>query len=140
MANADPTKGAVRWGNGMNGAQQAIKDGVQRVTESPMAKAAQNLDKAARNYQQAVSSGRMAAKLNATPLATRQQSMVTTGIERIASGVRKGQQKYQDFATKFYPVMNQASQQVAQMPNNSLADAAAKCMVVWQAAKAFAGK
>lgn len=59
---------ADAWATGMASAGPAYTAGTSAVTESPMAKAAQNLDKYLANTSAAVSSGRMAAALNASTI------------------------------------------------------------------------
>lgn len=136
----DPTIAAAKWAANLARSADAIRAGVNAVTEAPTAKAARNLDKAAANYQEAISSGRMARALGQVTLQDWQQSMLTTGLGRIQSGAQKGQSKYARFATAFYPAMDAASKQAQAMPKNTLEDSLARVRVVLEAARRFAGK
>lgn len=70
--------------------------GVNAVTESPMAKAADNLDKAAENYRLAVSSGRMKKRLLAVSLPDWQAKTVAKS-GRIPEGVEAARDRIADF-------------------------------------------
>lgn len=70
--------------------------GVAAVSESPTAKAAENLDKAADNYRLAVTSGRMAKRLKAVSLeGWKSATLAKSG--RIAGGVEAAAGKIEDF-------------------------------------------
>lgn len=99
----------AKWKSGMQSAGPAYTAGTAAVTESPMAKAAQNLDKAAANYQRAISSGRMAAALNATPLAT-WKAGCQRGAANFATGVAKGEQKVAANFQRMVPIYDQMKQ------------------------------
>jgi len=136
----DPTLSAQKWASNLTRSADAIRAGVNSVTEAPTAKAARSLDKALQNYQDAITSGRMGRALTAVTLQDWQQAMLTTGLARIQSGAQKGQGKYAQFAQAFYPVMDQASKQVQSMPKNTIEDSLARVRVVMEAARRFAGK
>lgn len=131
---ADAASGASRWASGMNNSLQKIKDGVNRVTVAPGQLAAAAAQKAAANYADAINSGRWAAAVGSVPLEQWKQAMNTTGAQRIASGVAKGQPKYQAFANSFYPVITAAGQSARQMPNNSIEDGLNRVRAVVMAA------
>jgi hypothetical protein len=70
--------------------------GVNAVTISPTAQAAEQLDKAAENYRAAVTSGRMAKRLKAVTLeGWRAKTLAKSG--RIAEGVEAARNRIQDF-------------------------------------------
>lgn len=111
---------ATRWANGMSGSADKIKQGVQGVTESPTAKAAQSLDRMLAGIQRAIQSGKMAAKLNAVTLAAWQQAMIDKGVLRVASGATAAKPKFQAFMQEFLPYLEQGRQQLASMPRGDL--------------------
>lgn len=136
----DPTLAAQKWAANLTRSADAIRAGVNSVTEAPTAKAARSLDKALTNYAESINSGRTARALGNVTLQDWQQAMLTTGLARIQSGAQKGQSKYQKFATAFFPVMDQASKTAQAMPKNTLEDSLARVRVVMEAARRFAGK
>lgn len=140
MAMKQPSVGANKWATNLAGSSEAIKAGVNSVTESPTAKAAQNLDKAAANYQEAVSSGRMAAKLNAVSTQDWKTSMIDKGLPRIQQGAQQGKANYLKFANSFYPVAAEASQLAKSMPNNNVEEGLNRVRAVVTKFKQWAGK
>lgn len=120
MAAKNPTTGANKWATNLAGSTEAIKAGVNAVTESPTAKAAQNLDKAAARYNEAVTSGRMAQKLNAVSTQDWKTAMIEKGLPRVQQGANQGKANYLKFANAFYPIAAEASREAKAMPNNNI--------------------
>lgn len=112
-----PQQIAQRWSTGIAGAGQAYKDGIQGVTENPMAKAAANLDKAAARYQDAVSSGRMAASLNAVPVAF-WKTQCSNGASKLTSSGTKGAPKMEKFAKNATPIWQGMKAAAASAPDD----------------------
>ena len=113
MARKTAAQMAANWVKGMQSpaAAQNYKDAMAALTVNPMELAAQNLDKGATNYQQAVSSGRMAAKLRGVSMST-YKAACAQGASRLASGATKGAAKQAAAAQRLQPVydaMKQAS-------------------------------
>jgi glycerol kinase len=121
-----PQQGAAKWAANTSNAMQAFKDGVNSVTVSPMAKAAQALDRYLSGVQQAVSSGKMAAALNAGTVDTWKQAMLTKGAARISGGVQAATPKMVAFNTVWYPYEQALSDRIAGMPKGSVADSQAR--------------
>lgn len=109
-----------KWQERMAGAQQAYIDGVGRVTESPMAKAATQGQKAVQNYSNAINSGSWANALNNVTLEEwRQQCKI--GAAKFATGAQKGLKKYTRFANNAPPVwaaMRAAAKAAGGTPQN----------------------
>jgi hypothetical protein len=123
MPKVNPQEGAAKWAKRTKNATQEVKDGVNRVSESPMAKAAQALDKALQNYMRAIESGKMEAGLNRVTLQQWKDAMVNIGIGRIAAGVdNKGTGKMQQFAQEFYPFLERVQGEIDAMPSTTLED------------------
>lgn len=140
MAMKNPQTSAQKWASNLAGAAESIKAGVNAVTESPTAKAAQNLEKASANYQEAVTSGRMANKLNAVTLPDWKNAMIAKGVPRIQQGATQGKSNYEKFAAKFYPVAQAASDAAKAMPNNNIEEGLARVREVVKRFKQYAGK
>ena len=113
---------ADNWRTGLTSSVQKIKDGIGRVTESPMAKAAQNQDKWVAGIQKAAQSGRWANSLNQVDLQTWKTVTAQKVGERLAGGAQAAVPKVQKFAQYLIPAVNAASQQIDGMPKLTLQD------------------
>lgn len=128
---------AAKWVQNTSGAANAMKAGVQAVTVSPTSVAAQHLDRYQAGVMQAVSSGKMAAALNAVSLADWQNAMLTKGISRVPQGVQAAQGKMQAFLDKWLPYQDGLRQRIASMPKGTLADSQARANFAIQYNAAF---
>jgi hypothetical protein len=137
MATMSPQEYAAAWAAGIAKAGPKYQKNTQAVTESPMQKAAMKLDKAAANYQAAVSSGRMAAALNAVPLGD-WKAACAIGASKLASSGAKGSPKMVRAAAVLIPAWAQAKAAAAAAPDDPVAKFAA-ALAVMQATKG-AGK
>ena len=111
---------------GSQSAINAYKDGVSRVTEAPTVKAAAKLDKYMAGVQAAYDSGKTRDSLLNSPLELYRNNALNVGAARIATGVKKGQQKMTAFAQAFVPFLQSAQAANAQMPDTTLEDRIAK--------------
>lgn len=117
------------WQKGMAGAGPAYQAGTQAVQESPMAKAATKLDKAAQNYMEAVSSGRMAAALLSVPLST-WKAQCAAGASKLTSGAAKGLNKYQAGIQALQPVYAAMRDAADSAPDDPIAKSNAALQVM----------
>lgn len=112
-----------KWARNTAAAGEAMKQGIQGVTESPNAKAADAQDKYAANVQAAVSSGRYAAGNRAVSLSDWKTAAETKGVPNMQNGVRnisgRAKRNMQDQLNYAQTV----AQQIAGMPNTTEADA-----------------
>jgi hypothetical protein len=120
MARMDPTSATAKWVNNLSNSTQAITDGVNSVTTAPGQAAARQVQTWLARVQ--ASAQKWATNTAAVTLQDWQQSMITTGIPRIASGAQAKQGKYQAFATKFFPYLQTGVAQVKAMPKVTLQD------------------
>lgn len=111
MARKTAAQMAANWVAGMQSPQAATnyKNAMAALTVNPMQLAAQNLDKASANYQQAVTSGRMATALNNVSMAA-YKAACATGASRLASGAAKGAPKQAAAAARLQPIYDQMKQ------------------------------
>lgn len=116
----DPTSATAKWVNNLSNSTQAITDGVNSVTTAPGQAAARQVQTWLARVQ--ASAQKWATNTAAVSLQDWQQSMITTGIPRIASGAQAKQGKYQAFATKFFPYLQTGVSQVKAMPKVTLQD------------------
>ncbi len=120
---------------------QRYKEGVQGVTESPMAKAA-SVDATQRylnGIQNAVSSGKRQAALNAVPLQRWKDNAANKGAQRLASGAQAASDKIRQHFVKWTPIYNQVSDTVRAMPKGGLANAQARANAAIQMLMQAAG-
>lgn len=120
MARMDPTSATAKWVNNLSNSTQAITDGVNSVQTAPGQAAARQVQTWLARVQ--ASAQKWATNTAAVSLQDWQQSMITTGIPRIASGAQAKQGKYQAFATKFFPYLQTGVSQVKAMPKVTLQD------------------
>lgn len=128
---------------GMNGAQQAYKDGISRYNGNPMAAAA-TPDAMAR-YQagvnDSVSSGRRAAALNNADPAAWKSNAMTFGAPALATGAKKAEAKQRKKMSSAPALWQAQRDTVAAMPQgHDVGSATARVSAAMQLAKAHFGK
>ena len=102
------------------------KKNVARVTESPTAKAARNLDKAKAGFIQAVDSGRMAAGLNAVSTQQWITQTVTKGGANYGTGMAASRPKMTAGLSAFRPKFQQVLDEIDAMPTDTIEQRAEK--------------
>lgn len=127
---------AAKWSQNTSAAQQSYKDGVNAVQVAPTQVAAQHLDRYINGVNAAVSSGKMAAKLNAVTLDQWKTAAVNKGAPRIALGVQNAVGKFTTFMDKWLPYQEQLKAKIASMPKGGVAEAQARsaAAIAWNAA------
>lgn len=113
---------AERWGSALKNSTEKIVAGVNRVTESPTAKAADNLNKALTNYTKAITSGKTARKLRAVTLEAWKKATAEKSPQRISAGVDGAMDKMQAFGSKLIPYLNNLQEQLKSKPSVTLED------------------
>lgn len=140
--NVDASQMTAAWVQGMGQASAKYTAGINKVTESPMAKAA-TAEATARyldGVQRSVSSGKRERSLMNSPLSTWKQNATSIGAARLMDGARKGQPKYNAAAQKWAPVLANASQAAAAVTGpKSMATAMAKVQANLSVIMAAAG-
>lgn len=122
MAKLDPGAAAAKWRQRISNSVQAVKDGVNAVTESPMEKAAQAKDRYVAGVMRAAESGRYEDGLRSVSLATWKKLTADKGAGRIATGAQEAETKMRDFYQQFLPFAAQVSAEVQAMPKGSIED------------------
>jgi hypothetical protein len=120
MARLDPSSATAKWVSNLSNATQHITDGVNAVTTAPGVAAARQQQTWLARIQ--ASAQKWATNVAAVSLQDWQQSMIQTGIPRIAQGAQAKQGKYQAFATKFFPYLQTGVNTVRAMPKVTLQD------------------
>ena len=110
----------------LSGSVEQIRIGVDRVTESPMEKAAANVDGYLAGVQRAVTNGKFQAGLRRVSLEEWKEKFKTKGIPRIASGAQASRGKLVKFYDEFFPFLDSAQREVNAMPKVTLEDSIAR--------------
>ena len=122
MAQKDPTAVSNKWSQNLSNSTNSIRDGVTAVTVAPGQAAAAAQATMRQRLLDAIDSGKWAAAVSNVSLASWKNSMLTTGLTRIADGARKGQPKMQTFLAQFLPFVANVQAQIKSMPNATQAD------------------
>lgn len=135
----------ANWQKGMQNPAtvQKYKDGINGTQVNPMALAASATaqQKYLNNTSSAVSSGRMAAKLNSVPMEFWKSQAVNIGANNLTMGANKGLSKATAFFNRFAAVYQQASDAAKAIPNDgSEAAISARVLAAIRVMKQAAGK
>jgi hypothetical protein len=117
-----PEEFAEKHARRLKAAVEDIRAGVERVTESPTAKAAAKQDKMIARLQEAVSSGKWAARLKAVPLEDWKSKTIEKGLGRIAAGIDAAHDKQVKFAGQLLPYEQDLLGKLEKMPDLTLED------------------
>ena len=110
----------------LKNAVEDIRVGVGRVTESPTAKAAMKQDKMLSRLQEAVTSGKWAARLRAVPLEEWKAATIDKGINRIAAGIDAAHDKQVRFAAQLLAFEGTLQAVIDKMPDLTLEDSVSR--------------
>jgi len=126
MAKLTPQEFQEKHARRLKGAVEDIRAGVNRVSESPTAKAAAKQSTMLQNLTEAVNSGKWASRLKSVSTEDWKSATLDKGLNRIASGIDGAQQKVVDFASQLLPFQDTLSGQVSKMPDLTLEDSIAR--------------
>lgn len=130
MAKLTPEEFADKHNRNMKNAVEDIRRGVERVTESPMKKAAAKKDKYLAGVQKAVQDGKYERGLNSVPLDEWKDKMINKGINRIAAGVDESRAKVEKFAAQLNSFQDGLKAEVGRLPDATPEDRINKA-VAW---------
>lgn len=137
MASSMPSVQQIvdKWKMNTSGATAAYTQGIDRVQVAPGQLAAAKKQK----YVQGViaSQDKWAANVAAVPLSTWANLAKTKGAANLATGVNAATPKVTAFWNKFRPVLDQARQQVNQMPTDTYEQRVAKSRAMQDALHQF---
>jgi len=117
-----PEEYADKQARRLKAATEDIRRGVQRVTESPTAKAAAAKDKMIARLVESVNSGKWEAGLKRVTLEDWKSKMLEKGINRIAAGIDAAKPKVVAFATELLAFEDTLLSKVDAMPDLTLED------------------
>jgi hypothetical protein len=122
MARVTASEFAEKWARRTSAATPDYVRGVERVTESPGAKAAASADLMRARVNEAIDSGKWQRNVGAVSLQEWKRAASEKGAQRIAAGVQGASSKMNTFATQVLPFIDNVRQQVDSMPKTSLED------------------
>jgi len=106
----------------LKGAIEDVRSGVEKVTESPTAKAAAKQTKMLQNLQQSVSSGKWANGLKRVSLEEWKQKTLSKGLGRIAAGVDEAHDKMVEFGGQLLAYESGLKDKIDKMPDLTVED------------------
>lgn len=130
-----------KWVQGAStAANGAYKEGVQGVTVSPTAKAAQAVDRYAAGCSRAASDGSYVNGCNKVTLADWQQATTTKGVANYTRGVNDSKEKMRRHIQSSMPFWAQVSEMAKSMPKGDLESGINRVRAVCLAMKTQYGK
>lgn len=130
MAKVSASEFADKWASRLSGATDEIRRGVERVTESPMAKAAQKKAKWVARMTDPKTQEKWAANTGAVTLEEWKRALLDIGLGRISGGTTKAKPKMQRFAEALLAYQDSVAAKVRAMPDVTLEDSKAR-MIAW---------
>ena len=106
----------------LKGAVEDMRTGVERVTESPTAKAAKAADKMKARIVASIDNGKWAAGLNRVSLDEWKSKMLTKGVNRVAQGIDEASGKVEAFYADLLPHIDRGKEKFAKMNDVTLED------------------
>ena len=111
-----------KWARRSKAATQDVRQGIERVTEAPGVKAAQNADRMAEGIMQAINSGKWQRAVAGVSLEAWKRKTIEVGIPRIASGVDASLDKNRAKIDQLLQDVAAAQVEVDRMPSTSFQD------------------
>lgn len=137
MAKRSPDQVADKLIRNLSNATEEVRAGVEAVDKSPTEMAAQRLDIAARNFQAAVQSGKMARRLRAVSLDDWKAKTVAK-IGRIPEGIEASRDKLVKFHGQLQSHQSQIDRELQQIgPAKTLDDSIRRMTVQVRGMSAF---
>lgn len=133
MANkvkVTPEQFAARWGTGLKGSIERIREGVERVAVAPGEAAAAAVDKWHSSISSATTRDKWARRVAAVSLPDWQRAMLQKGVNRISDGVDNATPKMVQYGTALIEHQNRLLTQLDQLPNVTLEDSIRR-MTTW---------
>lgn len=137
MALPTAAEAAKNWADGLSQATAKIGRGIDRVTDSPMEKAAASQDLWAMRTAEAARNGKFAKGLRRVPLQSWKDAAKKKGLPRIAGGAAEAQPKMQAFLTEFLPHVAAVQAQVNAIPKGGIEASKARMLANMEGMAAF---
>ena len=117
-----PEEFAEKHARRLKASIEDIRLGVERVSESPTAKAAAKQTKMLQNLTQAVQSGKWASRLNSVSLDEWKAKTINKGMGRVAAGIDEAHDKQVKFAAQLLSFEGTLKTSVDKMPDLTIED------------------
>jgi len=122
MAKLTPAQFQEKHARRLKASVEDVRQGIDRVTESPTEKAAAKQDKMLTNLTAAVNNGKWAAGLKRVTLEQWKKQTRDVGVNRIAAGIDAAKDKVVAFAEDLLPHIDRGQAKLAGMPDTTLDD------------------
>jgi len=122
MAKLTPQEFQEKHARRLKGSVEDVRRGIDRVTESPTAKAAAKQDKMLTNLTASVNSGKWAAGLKRVSLEEWKKKTRDVGVNRIAAGIDAAASKVVAFAEDLLPHIERGQDKIKGMSDVTLDD------------------
>jgi len=122
MAKLTPAEYQEKHARRLKGATEDMRLGVEKVTESPTAKAAAKKDKMKANLTKAIDSGKWERGLKRVTLEEWKTQMIDKGVGRVAAGIDGAAAKVTAFAAELLPYQDSVKASITKMPDITLED------------------
>jgi len=122
MSKLTPEEFQDKHARRLKGSIEDMRQGIERVTESPTAKAAAKKDKMKQNLVASIDSGKWEAGLKRVTLDEWKTKMIDKGLNRVASGIDGAKDKVIAFAGEFLPHLDKIQEELRKMPDLTLED------------------
>ncbi len=110
------------WRDRLNNSVDRIRQGVQRLTENPLQKAAARADAWIAGLQEAYQTGRWAKNVASVSLDQWKNAMLNKGVPRIQQGTAAAEDIMKDFAAQLINHLNTILPEIERMPKVTLED------------------
>jgi len=122
MAKLTATEFQEKHARRLKASTEDMRRGIDRVTESPTAKAASKQDKMLANLTASVQSGKWAAGLKRVSLEEWKRKTRDVGVNRVAAGIDAAKDKVVAFAEDLLPHIDRGKEKISAMPDITLDD------------------
>jgi len=122
MAKLTPKEFQEKHNRRLKAAVPDMQAGVERVTESPTAKAAAKADKMKANIVKSIDDGKWQAGLKRVSLEEWKTKMINKGVNRVAVGIDEAADKVEAFAADLLPHIDRGVDSVNKLPDVTLED------------------
>lgn len=124
-----------KWSKNLGGATEAIRAGINSVDRAPGEMAAARKDFYVSGVME--NADKWATRVADVSLADWKRSAIEVGLQRIATGITKGQPKMQRFMEKWMPYMDGLQARLASIPKGGIEASIARAAEAIRYNKAF---
>lgn len=122
MARVTPDEFVEKHARRLKGAVEDMRRGIERVTESPTAKAAAKKDKMRSRINEALDNGKWERGLRAVSTEQWKTQMLEKGLPRVSGGIDAAAPKVRSFASELLPYIDGQVEKVKRMPDLTIED------------------